>query len=67
MYAYGPAQHVHEAQCVSVDPCVLFIAFEQPIDATPTPMAFATPAPTRTTPVTKPAATSEKKPKKGGC
>lgn len=32
-YAYGPAQKVHHGQCVSAEDCVLFIAFEQPIDA----------------------------------
>lgn len=32
-YAYGPPRHVHEARCASADPCVLFIAFEQPVDA----------------------------------
>lgn len=32
-YAYGPAQRVHHGQCVSAEPCVLFIAFEQPVDA----------------------------------
>jgi len=32
-YAYGPAEHPHEASCVSVEPCVLFIAFEDPVDA----------------------------------
>ncbi|MDX1583693.1 MAG: cupin domain-containing protein [Thermoanaerobaculia bacterium] len=37
-YAYGPARKPHEAYC-SEGPCVLFIAFEQPIDA------FAVPAP----------------------
>lgn len=33
MYAYGPAQRVHHGQCVSEVDCVLFIAFEKPIDA----------------------------------
>lgn len=32
-YAYGPARHPHEATCVSEAPCVLFIAFESPLDA----------------------------------
>jgi quercetin dioxygenase-like cupin family protein len=32
-YAYGPAKRVHEARCVSDDACILFIAFEQPVDA----------------------------------
>ena len=33
MYAYGPAKLAHEATCSKGDPCVLFIAFEQPVDA----------------------------------
>ena len=32
-YAYGPAERRHKAACISEDPCVLFIAFEEPIDA----------------------------------
>lgn len=32
-YAYGPAQRVHHGRCVSAEPSVLFIAFEQPVDA----------------------------------
>lgn len=32
-YAYGPAGAPHSAACVSVEPCVLFIAFEGPVDA----------------------------------
>jgi quercetin dioxygenase-like cupin family protein len=36
MYAYGPAKLPHEAYCAKGDPCVLFIAFESPIDAIPT-------------------------------
>ena len=32
-YAFGPAGRVHHGQCVSDEPCVLFIAFEQPVDA----------------------------------
>ncbi|MDQ3666146.1 MAG: cupin domain-containing protein [Acidobacteriota bacterium] len=32
-YAYGPAKAKHEARCASAGPCVLFIAFESPIDA----------------------------------
>jgi mannose-6-phosphate isomerase-like protein (cupin superfamily) len=38
-YAYGPANLVHQAACVSSEPCVLFIAFEQPLDAIPANMA----------------------------
>ena len=34
-YAYGPAGREHHASCVSDVPCVLFIAFESPLDATP--------------------------------
>ena len=32
-YAYGPAKKPHEATCAKGDPCVLFIAFESPLDA----------------------------------
>jgi quercetin dioxygenase-like cupin family protein len=32
-YAYGPAKLPHEASCAAGAPCVLFIAFEQPVDA----------------------------------
>jgi hypothetical protein len=32
-YAYGPAKAPHEASCVSSEACVLFIAFESPVDA----------------------------------
>ncbi|HEY8156589.1 MAG TPA: cupin domain-containing protein [Myxococcota bacterium] len=35
MYAYGPAKAVHRGRCESEEPCVLFIAFEGPVDATP--------------------------------
>lgn len=31
-YAYGPAKKAHTARCVQ-GPCVLFIAFEEPVDA----------------------------------
>ncbi len=34
-YAYGPAGLAHEAACVSAELCVLFIAFEGPVDALP--------------------------------
>lgn len=34
-YGYGPPQKPHSASCVSDEPCVLFIAFEEPIDAFP--------------------------------
>jgi quercetin dioxygenase-like cupin family protein len=34
-YAYGPAGRAHRATCVSDEPCVLFIAFESPLDAMP--------------------------------
>lgn len=33
MYAYGPARAPHKASCAKGDPCVLFIAFEAPLDA----------------------------------
>jgi quercetin dioxygenase-like cupin family protein len=32
-YAYGPPQLPHSATCQSEEPCVLFIAFEEPVDA----------------------------------
>ena len=32
-YAYGPAKLAHGGACVSAAPCVLFIAFESPVDA----------------------------------
>ena len=32
-YAYGPAKAPHSALCRSASPCVLFIAFEGPLDA----------------------------------
>lgn len=32
-YAYGPAKLAHVAYCEKGDPCVLFIAFEAPVDA----------------------------------
>ena len=35
MYAYGPAKLAHEAVCGNDAPCVLFIAFEAPVDAMP--------------------------------
>lgn len=31
-YAYGPAGAPHTAECHGVEPCVLFIAFEGPVD-----------------------------------
>lgn len=34
-YAYGPAKLPHAATCAAGDPCVLFIAFESPVDAEP--------------------------------
>lgn len=37
MYAYGPPKLGHEGNCAEgSDPCILFIAFEGPIDAIPT-------------------------------
>lgn len=35
MYAYGPANKPHGAVCAKGAPCVLFIAFEEPLDAVP--------------------------------
>jgi len=32
-YAYGPAGLAHAGRCVGEDPCVLFIAFDGPIDS----------------------------------
>ena len=32
-YAYGPARLPHKAECKGAVPCVLFIAFESPVDA----------------------------------
>lgn len=34
-YAFGPAKLPHEAVCAKGTPCVLFIAFEEPVDALP--------------------------------
>jgi quercetin dioxygenase-like cupin family protein len=34
-YAYGPAGRAHRATCVSDAACILFIAFEAPLDAMP--------------------------------
>ncbi len=34
-YAYGPAKKIHDGYCASKVPCVLFIAFESPLDAIP--------------------------------
>ena len=34
-YAYGPAKRSHQAYCASAVACVLFIAFESPLDAVP--------------------------------
>lgn len=67
-YHYGPAEMVHEAACVSAQPCVLFISFEKPVDLILTPGSAATTAaaPARAS-ATATAATAEKKPKKGGC
>ena len=32
-YAYGPSKKPHTAKCISKVPCVIFIAFEEPLDA----------------------------------
>jgi len=34
-YAYGPSQKPHAAKCGKKEPCVIFIAFEEPLDAFP--------------------------------
>ena len=34
-YAFGPAKKPHVARCGDEGPCVLFIAFEEPLDAFP--------------------------------
>ena len=34
-YAYGPAKLPHKAECKKAGPCLLFIAFESPVDAVP--------------------------------
>ena len=34
-YGYGPPEKPHSATCIYDEPCVLFIAFEEPIDAFP--------------------------------
>lgn len=34
-YAYGPPQLPHTGTCASSEPCVLMIAFEEPVDAMP--------------------------------
>ena len=36
MYAYGPAKAPHTGRCVGDQPCVLFIAFEDPVDTNST-------------------------------
>jgi quercetin dioxygenase-like cupin family protein len=36
MYAFGPAKLGHVASCNGAESCVLFIAFEAPVDAIPT-------------------------------
>ncbi|MDZ7694098.1 MAG: cupin domain-containing protein [Balneolaceae bacterium] len=34
-YAYGPPEKPHTASCLSDEPCILFIAFNKPVDAFP--------------------------------
>lgn len=34
-YAFGPAKLPHKGYCESTTPCILFIAFESPVDAVP--------------------------------
>lgn len=36
-YAYGPAGLAHKGRCLSQTACILFIAFETPVDAVATP------------------------------
>lgn len=36
-YAFGPAGLPHRAMCLGKESCTLFIAFEGPVDAEPTP------------------------------
>ena len=63
-YLYGPAEVVHEAACVSTQPCVLFIAFDKPVDLILTPMVAAT---TETASPATGTTSGEKKVKKGAC
>jgi len=35
-YAYGPPEKPHTARCGDAGPCILFIAFVEPVDAIPT-------------------------------
>ena len=64
-YLYGPAEVVHEADCVSTQPCVLFISFEKPVDLIPATMAAATA--TKADAAASGTASANKKVKKGGC
>lgn len=32
-YAFGPAKKPHTAKCVSKEPCILYIGFNEPVDA----------------------------------
>ncbi|QYA26480.1 cupin domain-containing protein [Gramella sp. MT6] len=32
-YAYGPEKKAHNARCSGGEPCLLFVAFEKPVDA----------------------------------
>lgn len=34
-YAFGPGKLPHKGHCASSNPCILFIAFETPVDAVP--------------------------------
>jgi hypothetical protein len=65
-YGYAPAELVHEAACLSAEPCVLFIAFEQPLDAIPMKMAAAKAAEAKAAAAATPAPAT-KKPKRGSC
>ena len=32
-YAYGPSKKPHTAKCIGPEPCILYVAFEKPVDA----------------------------------
>lgn len=63
-YAFGPAELAHEATCLSAEPCVLFIAFEQPLDAIPVQMGAAKAAEPKAASAATGTATKKKR---GGC
>ena len=68
MYAYGPPKLAHTAECLDGDSCILFIAFEKPVDAVATAEADKSDAamkPADAKPDAKPAAATEAKPATG--